>query len=240
MNNRAKPSIYELISLCDFDTTQNLYVSKKGDDYIAALSNLYELVNKNDKPFTIEDIVQQPKLNEFSFPGVSEFKFLCELEALPMTIDPSSNKRKNERIIAKNFADSDMEKVFKNSIGVVYIITCIIEGEEYIIKIGQTRKTFKERLSSYNCGVANNWIQASTTNIKMLQSMLTTRLTYRAYVYDCSHDVYQITWYGVQSVPVASPKPVAVEDILIKEFIRQFNKKPLAVVQADASSTSSE
>ena len=237
MNNKAKPDIHELMSLCDFDSATNMFVSKEEQAYVDALSELYELVNKNDKPFVIDDIVNEPTLDEFDFPGVKEFKYICDLYAEPMKIDPSTRKRKNERIIATNFQGQKELDIFKMSIGVVYIITCCVKGKEHIIKIGQTRKTFKERLGSYNCGVAYNWIQASTTNIKMLQSLLATRLVYKLYIYDCSSDVYQITWHGVKSVPVASPRPVACEDILIKEFIRKFNKKPLAVVQADASSS---
>ena len=57
MNNKAKPDIHELMSLCDFDSVSKLFVSKQEEAYVEALSALYELVNKNDKPFVIDDIV---------------------------------------------------------------------------------------------------------------------------------------------------------------------------------------
>ena len=88
---------------------------------------------------------------------------------------------------------------------------------------------------SYNCGVVNNWRTASTTNIKILQSFVTTRQIFNLYLYDCSSDVMSFKWHGVESVPFASPKPLAYEDILVKQFIDQFGIKPLANVQANAT-----
>ena len=105
----------------------------------------------------------------------------------------------------------------------------------YIIKIGSSRTTFKQRLGSYNCGVVNNWRTASTTNIKILQSMVTNRINLNLYLFDCSQDLYVIDWHGVRSVPFATPKALAVEDIMIKQFIKQFGHKPLANVQASAT-----
>lgn len=44
-----------------------------------------------------------------------------------------------------------------------------------------------------------------------------------------------IEWRGEKSVPFASPKSLAVEDIMIKKFIAQFGVKPLANIQGDAT-----
>ena len=89
----------------------------------------------------------------------------------------------------------------------------------YIIKIGQTRKTFQERLTSYNCGNVYNWRTASTTNIKIKQSMVATRAIFNLYLYDCSDEPYVLEWHGIRSAEFAAPKSLAVEDIMIKKFI---------------------
>ncbi len=218
--------------LCDFNGT--VYESKKGNEYIKALSKIFELNNTNDKPFTKEDILKQPKLKDFTFDGVKDFEYICKLRVKPLNIT-KEGKRKNERIQAYDFVSEREKGIFNGALGVAYMFTCTIEDNEYIIKIGNTRTTFKKRLGSYNCGVVNNWRTASTTNIKILQSMVTTREELNLYLYDCSEDKVSIEWRGIKSVPFASPKTLAVEDIMIKQFKKQFGKKPLANVQANAT-----
>lgn len=230
---KASLKIEEFQSLCDYNSTTNTYESKSGEEYIEALSRLFRLVNKNDKPFTIADIKKEPTLDAFKFDGVKDYEYICDLRARPLCI--KDGVRENEKILAVNFCNKLTEEIFKSSKGVSYMITCLIDGKEHIIKIGQTRTPFMKRLGSYNCGVVNNWRTASTTNIKMLQSMVTTRQTFKLYIYDCSADQYQITWHGVQSTKFASPKSLAVEDIMVKQFIKEFGKKPLANIQADAT-----
>lgn len=221
-----------LKELCDFNG--EVYISKKGDDYILSLGKIFPLDNINDNPFTEEDIRKQPELKDFKFSGVEDYKYICKLKARPMTIT-KDGKRINEKILPKEFADSEAERIFKRALGVSYLLTCVVDGKEHIIKIGSSRTTFSKRLGSYNCGVVNNWRTASTTNIKILQSMVTTRLEYNLYLYDCSEDLVIIDWRGVRSVPFASPKALAVEDIMVKKFIEQFGSKPLANVQANAT-----
>lgn len=221
----------QLISLCD--EYVNYFESKSGDEYIDALSNVFNLVNINDKPFNLNDIKFQPTLQEFQFEGKNDFRFICNLHAEPMKIGKTDKKRKNEKIIANNFCGIEEKNIFEKSMGVAYMITCNLNEKEHIIKFGQTRTPFKARLGSYNCGVVNNWRTASTTNIKILQSMVTTRQVFNLYLFDCS-EPETIVWHGV-SQKVASPKSLAVEDIIIKKFIEQFGKKPLANVQVDAT-----
>ncbi len=221
----------QFISLCD--EIGGVYIQKSGVDYLEALSKIFSLDNKNDKPFTLDDIKAQPTLNDFSFSGKDDFIFICKLQANPLEIKDSV--RKNEKILAFNFADENAKKIFDKALGVAYILTCELENKEYIIKFGQSRTTFKDRLGSYNCGVVNNWRTASTTNIKMLQSFVTTRAIFNLYLYDCSDEATIIEWRGEKSVPFASPKSLAVEDIMIKKFITQFGRKPLANIQGDAT-----
>ena len=225
-------NIEALKSLCDFKDGH--YESKQGQDYLDALARIFPLDNINDNPFTINDIKQQPELKDFRFPGKTDYKYICKLSIRPMIIT-LDNKRINEKILPIEFASPEAEKTFSQSLGVSYLLTCIIEGKEYIIKIGSSRTTFKQRLGSYNCGVVNNWRTASTTNIKILQSMVTNRINLNLYLFDCSQDLYVIEWHGVRSVPFATPKALAVEDIMIKQFIEQFGYKPLANVQASAT-----
>lgn len=220
----------QLKTLCNRDNN-NVFRSKQGQAYITALDNLFHLSNRNDKPFTIDDVMRQPLLNDFRFAGVNDFTYICNLVVKPMEI--MNSKRKNERIIPQNFVAGG-EEIFKNSSGVAYLLTAITsDGAEHIVKIGQTRTPFKNRLQSYNCGCVANWRTASTTNIKILQSMVTTRLTFKLYLCDCSADAYQIVWYGVTSNSFATPRSLAIEDIMIRQFIEQFGHKPLANIQAN-------
>lgn len=224
-----------LIQLCDFNSVDGLYYSKQGEDYIAALEKLFHSKNTNDNPFSVKDILSQPILSDFSFKGVEEFKLICKLKAIPMIIDSKNKLKENEKIVVvdNSFVNEEAKDIFENSLGVDYLITCPIDNKEYIIKIGNSRNTFKDRLSSYNCGVITNIRTASTTNLKILQSFVATRKEFNLYLMDCS-DVTTFKWHGVESVPFASPKGLAYEDILIKKFIEQFGKKPLANVQANA------
>lgn len=224
-------TLEQFVSLCD--EVDGIYIQKSGDDYLKALSKIFPLNNKNDKPFNLAEIKAQPTLKDFSFSGKDDFVFICNLKAKPLEITKTA--RKNEKIQAFNFANKNAKKIFDKALGVAYIITCEIDNKEHIVKFGQSRTTFKKRLGFYNCGVVNNWRTASTTNIKILQSLVATRAIFNLYLYDCSDEVTIIEWRGEKSVPFASPKSLAVEDIMIKKFIAQFGVKPLANIQGDAT-----
>lgn len=233
MPKKDSLSMGMLKTLCNYDVKTMQYIQKSGTDYIEALGNIFDLNNINDKPFTIEDIKNQPLLTDFKFPGVQDYKYICKLNIRALVI--KDDDRKNEKIVAESFAGLQEKNIFEKSLGVSYLLTCVIDEKEHIIKIGSSRTTFKKRLGSYNCGVVNNWRTASTTNIKILQSMVTTRKALNLYIYDCSKDYYVITWHGEKSVKFASPKALAVEDIMVKKFIKEFGFKPLANVQANAT-----
>ena len=94
MSKKASLSLQQLKTLCDFNG--KMYISKQGSAYIEALSKLYDLNNKNDYPFSRADICSQPQLCEFSFSGITEYKYVCKLKANPMEI--INDKRKNEKI----------------------------------------------------------------------------------------------------------------------------------------------
>ena len=227
---RDSLTLEQFKSLCDYDGQK--YISKKGINYIQALSELFWLNNVNDKPFTIEDIKKQPELSTFTFEGVKDYKKICKLRVKPLEI--IGKIRKNEKISPVEFESEEAKDIFEKALGVSYIFTCVVDNKEHIIKIGSSRTTFKDRLGSYNCGVVNNWRTASTTNIKILQSMVTTRLDLNLYLYDCGES-QTFEWHGVTSVPFATSKQLAVEDILVKQFITQYGFKPLANVQVGAT-----
>ena len=232
----------ELLNLCnEYQTFLNnrailVYKSKSGEDYNKNLSSLYNSINSNDKPFTVVEIQQQPTKDSFNFIGINDFQLICELKAQEMQITLEKNREfvsyKPEKIVPVNFVSKEAKMIFENAPGSAYIITCIINDKEHFIKIGQTRTPFKHRLASYNCGTVNNWRTASTTNIKMLQSMLSTRQTFRLYLYDCNQSV-KFTYHGQESSPFASPKSLAVEEIMLKEFQKQYGHKPLANIQTE-------
>ncbi|WP_330463432.1 hypothetical protein [Metamycoplasma gateae] len=62
---KKEGKLNSLKKLCDFDGEK--FVSKKGKKYVNALSDLFELKNINDKPFTENEIINQPTLDIFSF-----------------------------------------------------------------------------------------------------------------------------------------------------------------------------
>lgn len=224
-------SLEQFKSLCDY--RNGVYTQKSGEEYLRELEKILPFRNKNDKPFMLDEIKKQPSLDEFSFSGKEDFIFICNLTVKPLEI--KDEKRLNEKILALNFVGKKEQEIFEKALGVAYILTCKIKNQEYIIKFGQSRTTFKKRLQSYNCGVVNNLRTASTTNIKILQSFVTTRAKFNLYLYDCSDEVMIIEWRGEKSVPFASPKSLAVEDIMIKKFKEQFKKPPLANIQSNAT-----
>ena len=231
----------QLISLCDFSDEENCYISKSGKEYADALKAIFypdDDGNTNDKPFLEEDILVQPTLRRFHFAALDQFKFNCKLKAIPMKLDKNGDlmnlggrSKSREKVIAYDFYDDDAENIFKNSVGVAYIITCPIDDDEYIIKIGQTGGTFEDRLGSYNCGYVTNWRTASTTNIKIVQSFVATRKVFNLYIRDCGMLAKKYKWAHRSTALIASPLVEAIENICLQRFNEKFHCKPLANVQ---------
>lgn len=213
------------------------YESKSGDDYVEALKAVLTLVNRNDVPFTEREIREQPTIQEFKLSGLVEFQYVCDLCAKPMIVNKIGEREANEKIVPTNFQSQKCKNIFEKSLGVAYLITCVINDAEHIIKIGQTRTPFVKRLQSYNCGTVNNRKSGtcSTTNFKLTQSFVTTRRPFKLYIRDCSDDKQCYMWSGIKSVPFSSSLSLAIEDIAIKEFIRQFGRPPLDNIQSGAT-----
>lgn len=90
-------------------------------------------------------------------------------------------------------------------------------------------------MQSYNYGTVSNWRTVSTINIKLLQSFVTARLEFNLYLYDCNDELYILKWHNTKSISFASPKSLAVEDIMVKKFQEQFKMKPLANIQTNTT-----
>lgn len=60
-----KLSLDKLKTLCNFEKGE--YVSKSGDKYVKALEKLFTLKNKNDKPFSVDDIKKSANFRRFYF-----------------------------------------------------------------------------------------------------------------------------------------------------------------------------
>jgi len=209
-------------------------------DFSDALGQIVEIKNKNDKPFTIADIRQQPELSSFKFYKNNiedkNFEYVCDLKAIPIEFIDNT-QWKNERIVAE-FKSNSLENKFKTHLGVTYILTCILDSDkkERIIKFGSSRTTMEKRLGSYNCGVINNWRTASTTNIKILQSLIACRkgTTFRLYCSFCGIKCSFELW-GIESTEFSNSRELAFEDILVKEFKKQYKHLPLVNVQTNAT-----
>lgn len=216
-----------------FTLDKGKYVRKEDDIFVSAFMKIIQGTNKNDTPFTKNEIKTQKTWDEFSFVGKNDFEFVCYLKANAMVLNDTTNNWDNEKIKAHGFAKGK-DKTFNDYIGVAYAITCLLNEKEYIIKFGSTRTTFKQRLGSYNCGVVNSIRTASTTNIKMLQSMVACNVDFKLYLYPCG-EAEIIEWQNEKAGPFSSPKPLVVENIMLKKFTDQFMAKPLANIQTKIS-----
>lgn len=215
-----------------------IYTQKDGEEYNKLLHELFKGNNKNDVPFTREEIKKEPTLDNFKFEGKNEFIYNCKLKASKMIIKTNESQdlfdkvpEKITPIFEENIDSKSQKNTFSKHLGVSYIITCPMERKEHIIKIGQSRTTFEKRLQSYNCGTVFNWRTASTTNIKILQSFVSTGLEFKLYIWK-SKNQESMVFYGEQSSVFASSEILAVEEIMLRMFKKQFGEFPLANIQA--------
>lgn len=222
-----------LLKICD-KNEDGKYYSKEGSSYIESLKSILASKNTNDNPFNVQDIMNQPVLQDFKFEGLNEFKYICKLKANPMVIDKDNCTKTNEKIIPFEFSSKEAEDIFYNSIGIVYIFTCTINSKEYIIKIGSSRNTFNDRLGSYNCGTVTyrQSGSASTTNFRILQSFVATRKDFNLYLLDFPNDTTPYHWHNITSPVFPSSRCFAYEYILVNQYMEQFDgQKPLGNVQ---------
>ncbi len=119
---------------------------------------------RSDRVLTEKDLAGEMSLDDFEYKG--EFSLVCEL--FP--------DRKNERLLIEHDNDELINKR-----GVLYLF--VLGGK--LIKIGSTTTSFKDRVSSYNCGKrayrANG--TCSTTNYFVLQNLLNINKKVQVYCY---------------------------------------------------------
>lgn len=110
--------------------------------------------------------------------------------------------------------------------GLVYIL--VIKNK--IFKIGQSITNITKRVQSYNCGKTEYRISGtnSTTNYFVLQSLLNLNERINVYAYFTKKQKYEIFGeHGEDSFPSSK----VVERKVMKDFIHQYKKKPIANTQ---------
>lgn len=110
--------------------------------------------------------------------------------------------------------------------GLVYVF--VIENK--IFKIGHSITPIKERVQSYNCGKTEYRISGtnSTTNYFVLQSLLNINKIIKVYAYFPDKLEYDIFGEkGEDSFPPAK----RIENKIITDFIKKYNKKPIGCTQ---------
>lgn len=217
---------------------------KKAENaFIAFVESIIKPRNFNDKLITVEMIVQQPKLDDWSY--INSEGFVNQLMGGKTFVYCGKWKVEypyidEEGVFIENNIEMEMPddvpecivELYKKTTGIAYLLTCVVDGIEYILKIGMTGKTMSDRQSSYNCGnIVNRYNgTCSTTNFKIKQS-LASGLTFNVYALDCSADNKSYT-DGKRITPKFSgPLPEAVEYLLNEDFADTFGHKPLLNTQ---------
>lgn len=215
---------------------------KAANAFIQFVESIISPRNFNDKLITIEMIVQQPKLKDWQYihsdgfirlTGGKEFKYCGQWNVEYPYIDENGVFIENNITMEMPEGTPDcIRTLYRKTTGVAYLLTCVVDGVEYILKIGMTGKTMAERESSYNCGnIANRYNgTCSTTNFKIKQS-LASGLTFNVYAVDCSADNKTYNDGKRTSPEFAGPLPEAVEYLLNEDFADTFGKKPLLNTQ---------
>ncbi len=166
--------------------------------------------NKNIIPLTsINELIDEIKYSAVNFK--TYFKKICEILPVP----------EQEKLMLQNGNDENLNKQ-----GLVYIF--VING--YIFKIGQSIKSIKNRIQSYNCGKVEYRIAGtnSTTNYFVLQSLLKINAVVEVYAYfpeTLSYTVFDKVF--ADSYPPAK----RAENMLMEDFIKTYNKKPIGCTQ---------
>ncbi|MDR2708539.1 MAG: GIY-YIG nuclease family protein [Elusimicrobiota bacterium] len=120
----------------------------------------------------------------------------------------------------------ELEKQNIKREGLVYIF--VIKG--YIFKIGHTIGSIKARVQSYNCGKTEYRISGtnSTTNYFVLQSLLNIGEIVNVYAFFPPQPKYELFGLKYQdSFPVSK----RAENIILNDFIKNHNKKPIGCTQ---------
>ncbi len=157
----------------------------------------------------IDDLQNEISYNEFEYKDY--FSHLCNLI-------PNNELEKLEIEVI------DEEKI--KTEGLVYVF--VIEGK--IFKIGHTITPITKRIQSYNCGKTEYRISGtnSTTNYFVLQSLLKINKKVNVYAFFPQKPKYSLFGEEYQdSFPVSK----RAENIILENFIKKHNKKPIGCTQ---------
>ena len=168
--------------------------------------------NKNKNIIPLKTINQlENECNYDNFKYKKYFSLICELL-------PNIEKEKLEIKI--------IDEIKCKEKGLVYVF--VIEGK--IFKIGQSVSNIKARIQSYNCGKTEYRINGtnSTTNYFVLQSFLKLNKIILVYAFFPPKPQYRL--FG-QNFEDSYPPCKKAENIIIKDFIKNYGKKPIGCTQ---------
>lgn len=175
-------------------------------------SSTKKVDGKNKTEQIVESVANLEKEVNFStYDYRDNFVKLCDLH-------PNKDREQLEII--------NMNKDLENSKGLIYIMVI----NDKIFKIGQTTVTFKERLSSYNCGSnkARKKGTCSVTNHYILQSFLAMNVDVEVYIYVLPEATYEYFGEVVHSSEAPSKY---TERRISAEFEKKYYKKPIGCIQ---------
>lgn len=157
----------------------------------------------------IEELNNEINYNDFQYK--SNFTHICDLV-------PNKEKEKLEVTII------DQEKVKKAGLVYVFVIN------NKIFKIGHTITPITKRIQSYNCGKIEYRIGGtnSTTNYFVLQSLLNLNKIVNVYAFFPDQPKYSLFGKSFQD---SYPPSKRAENIILIDFIKSHNKKPIGCTQ---------
>lgn len=166
--------------------------------------------NRNISLLTsIRDLKDEVSYDDFEYK--EDFSIICRLI-------PNVDKEKLDIEII------DVENCKKS--GLVYLF--VIDNK--IFKIGQSITPITKRIQSYNCGKVEYRINGtnSTTNYFVLQSLLKINLPVDVYAFFPDQPEYELFGKKYQDSWQVSKR---AENIIINDFIKNHNKKPIGCTQ---------
>ena len=167
--------------------------------------------NKNENPLRRREQIE-PKIRWSKYMDKDLFTHLC-------TVVPDPE---GERLSVGKIHD---ELLWKRR-DMVYVF--VLHG--LILKIGQTTKTFEERLRSYNTGKMAYRSRGTNSgaNFFILRSLL--NIGSRVQVYGLYPEQKRWRYLGAEGTAAFPPAKV-IEKVLLKRFAEEYGQKPIGCSQ---------
>ncbi len=155
-------------------------------------------------PLDMRATLNQPIFNEFNFDAKNEFEFVCDLGVYTTTSPINGNINHigitSISLVPQNRMpfDTRNSELFSRCAGISYLLTAKINGQEHIVYIGHTTKTFSEKLQIFNDWISNKSEQQDVRlNINWLNTMDTMKLKLGLYIYPCNEKPINYVFHGV-------------------------------------------